>query len=41
MPTSASGPLTETVFYILLALSSPLHGYGAMQSVGKPQDSGS
>jgi DNA-binding PadR family transcriptional regulator len=26
-------PLTEQVFYILLALTKPLHGYGIMQFV--------
>lgn len=25
------GPLTEAVFYILLALYQPMHGYGIMQ----------
>ena len=25
------GPLTETVFYVLLALHEPMHGYGIMQ----------
>lgn len=32
-PKSASNPLTEAVFYILLALQTPLHGYGIMQFV--------
>lgn len=27
------GALTETVFYILLSLYTPLHGYGIMQKV--------
>lgn len=27
------GPLTETVYYVLLALHAPLHGYGVMQLV--------
>ena len=27
------GALTETVFYILLSLFTPLHGYGIMQNV--------
>jgi len=31
MPTETQGPLTETVFYVLLALHNPLHGYGIMQ----------
>ncbi len=35
MSTTAPGPLTETVFYTLLALSSPLHGYGIMQYVSE------
>jgi DNA-binding PadR family transcriptional regulator len=26
-------PLTETIFYVLLALGKPLHGYGIMQQV--------
>jgi DNA-binding PadR family transcriptional regulator len=26
-----SGPLTESVFYVLLALHTPMHGYGVMQ----------
>jgi DNA-binding PadR family transcriptional regulator len=26
-------PLTESTYYILLALSQPLHGYGVMQKV--------
>ena len=30
---SGQGALTETVFYILLSLCSPLHGYGIMQRV--------
>lgn len=34
MPESNDrGALTEAVFYILLALHSPLHGYGIMQLV--------
>lgn len=28
-------PLTETTFYILIALLEPLHGYGVMQKVEK------
>jgi len=31
MPAETQGPLTETVFYVLLALHNPLHGYGIMQ----------
>ena len=30
-----SGPLTEGVYYILLSLYRPLHGYGIMQNVKK------
>jgi DNA-binding PadR family transcriptional regulator len=34
MPESAErGALTEAVYYILLALHSPMHGYGIMQFV--------
>lgn len=32
------GPLTETVFYVLLALRAPLHGYGIMQFVSEISD---
>ena len=28
-------PLTEGVYYILLSLLEPLHGYGIIQNVGK------
>ena len=28
-------PLTETSFYVLISLLSPLHGYGIMQKVEK------
>jgi DNA-binding PadR family transcriptional regulator len=28
-------PLTETIFYVLLALGAPLHGYGIMQQVNE------
>ena len=31
MPPEEHGALTEGVFYILLALHKPLHGYGIMQ----------
>ncbi|WP_026092366.1 PadR family transcriptional regulator [Calidifontibacillus oryziterrae] len=27
------GPLTEAVFYILLSLYKPMHGYGIMQNI--------
>ncbi len=30
-----SGALTEAVFYILLVLHKPLHGYGMMQVIGE------
>jgi DNA-binding PadR family transcriptional regulator len=34
MPESAErGALTEAVYYILLALHTPMHGYGIMQFV--------
>jgi DNA-binding PadR family transcriptional regulator len=33
MPESI-GALTEAVFYILLSLYQPMHGYGIMQNVG-------
>lgn len=32
------GPLTETVYYVLLALHTPLHGYGVMQLVDEMSD---
>lgn len=32
-PEAGNGPLTETVYYVLLALHEPLHGYGIMQLV--------
>lgn len=36
MPESTSrGALTESVYYILLSLHTPLHGYGIMQLVEK------
>jgi len=31
-------PLTETMYYILLSLLKPLHGYGIMQRIGKLSD---
>ncbi|HPE67723.1 MAG TPA: PadR family transcriptional regulator [Thermotogota bacterium] len=31
-------PLTETTFFILLALTEPLHGYGIMQKVSEMSD---
>ena len=33
MPNSKYPPLTEAVYYILLSLYTPLHGYGIMQNV--------
>lgn len=33
MAPEEHGALTEAVFYILLALHNPLHGYGIMQGV--------
>lgn len=33
MTPDEQGALTEAVFYILLALHEPLHGYGIMQGV--------
>ncbi len=36
MPESTErGALTEAVYYILLALYTPMHGYGIMQHVGQ------
>ncbi len=36
MPESTErGALTEAVFYILLSLVEPLHGYGIMQNISK------
>ncbi len=31
--TQAAGALTEGVYYILLSLNTPMHGYGIMQNV--------
>lgn len=33
--SSERGALTEAVFYILLSLYSPMHGYGIMQNVSE------
>jgi len=33
MDVSAQGPLTEGVYYILLNLNAPMHGYGIIQNV--------
>ena len=36
MPESTErGALTEAVYYILLSLFQPLHGYAIMQNIGK------
>jgi DNA-binding PadR family transcriptional regulator len=35
MPTDDRRPLTETIFYVLLVLGAPLHGYGIMQRVNE------
>ena len=35
MTTDDRRPLTETIFYVLLALGAPLHGYGIMQRVNE------
>jgi DNA-binding PadR family transcriptional regulator len=36
--SSERGALTEAVFYILLSLYSPMHGYGIMQNVRELSD---
>lgn len=33
MGTQKTSPLTEAVYYILLSLYTPLHGYGILQNV--------
>jgi DNA-binding PadR family transcriptional regulator len=38
MTTDSQGPLTEAVFYVLLAVHTPLHGYGIMQYVSGISD---
>jgi DNA-binding PadR family transcriptional regulator len=35
MATDDRRPLTETIFYVLLVLGAPLHGYGIMQRVNE------
>lgn len=35
MDNKKTPPLTEAVYYILLSLNTPLHGYGIMQNVKK------
>ena len=39
MGNSKNQPLTEAVYYILLSLYKPLHGYGIMQNVKELTDS--
>ena len=36
--SSERGALTEAVYYILLSLYSPMHGYGIMQNVRELSD---
>lgn len=38
MGSSKNAPLTEAVYYILLSLHNPLHGYGIMQNIKKLTD---
>lgn len=33
MPNYQNGALTEAVYYILLSIFTPLHGYGIMQNI--------
>lgn len=33
MATNQNGALTEAVYYILLSIQQPLHGYGIMQNI--------
>ena len=33
MGTTQNGALTEAVYYILLSIQTPLHGYGIMQNI--------
>lgn len=33
MATNQNGALTEAVYYILLSIQEPLHGYGIMQNI--------
>lgn len=35
MTTIQTGALTEAVYYILLSIKTPLHGYGIMQNIEK------
>ena len=41
MGVDGGRPLTETIFYVLLALGRPLHGYGIMQQVNELTTAGS
>lgn len=38
MSTNQNMPLTEAVYYILLSIQTPLHGYGIMQNIEKLSD---
>lgn len=38
MATNQNGAITEAVYYILLSISTPLHGYGIMQNIEKLSD---
>lgn len=33
MPKSKPNPMTEAMYYVLLALQTPLHGYGLMERI--------
>lgn len=35
MPVNQNNALTEAVYYILLSILTPLHGYGIMQNIEK------
>lgn len=35
MPVNQNNALTEAVYYILLSIQTPLHGYGIMQNIEK------
>lgn len=35
MPVNQTNALTEAVYYILLSIQNPLHGYGVMQNIEK------
>lgn len=38
MAITQTGALTEAVYYILLSIQKPLHGYGIMQNIEKLSD---